>query len=51
MKTNFRRSKTNRSTLRRIDQIIRRGWRPGLRPSDFYRGSRRHRMEAGNHGA
>jgi hypothetical protein len=46
MKTNFRHSKTDRSTLRRIDLIIRRGWRPGLRPALFYRGNRRSRQGA-----
>ena len=47
MKSNFRRSKTGNSTIRRIDLIIRRGWKPGLRASDFYRGNRRTRRGAG----
>jgi len=46
MKTVFRRSKTDRSTLRRIEVIIRRSWRPGMLPSHFYRGNRRSRTEA-----
>jgi hypothetical protein len=47
MKSSQRFSKASGSTLRRIDQIIRRGWRPGLRPSDFYRGSARSRRGSG----
>ena len=47
MKTNFRRSKTDRSTLRRVDLLIRRGWQPGRKVSDYYRGNRRHRTGAG----
>jgi hypothetical protein len=46
MKSSRRRSKCDQSTLRRVDLIIRRGWKPGLRPSDFYRGSARNRREA-----
>jgi len=51
MKSALRFSKASRSTRRRVDLIIRRGWQPGLRPSDFYRGSRRPRVEAGHNGA
>ena len=52
MKSSRRRSKTNRSTLRRIEIIIRRGWFPGAgHVSEFYKSTRRswrNRTEAGN---
>ena len=54
MKSACRKSKANGSTKRRVETIIRRGWRPGLgRHSDFYRGrgNRLSRVEAGSHGA
>lgn len=46
-KSNLRKSKTDRSTLRRVERAVRAGWEPGLRPSDFYRGSARTRLGAG----
>ena len=46
MKSSQSFSRASGSTRRRIDLIIRRGWKPGLRPSDFYRGSSRNRREA-----
>ena len=41
MKSALRFSKASGSTHRRIERIIRNGWIPGLRPSDFYRGTSR----------
>jgi hypothetical protein len=45
-KSNIRKSKSDKSTLRKIERAIKNGWQPGLRPADFYRGSARNRREA-----
>jgi hypothetical protein len=42
-KSFLRKSKTNRSTLRRIEIAIRRGWHPGQRAADYYLSARRSR--------
>lgn len=47
MKSSLRFSKASRSTIRRVELVVRRGWHPGLQPADFYRGSARSRREAG----
>jgi hypothetical protein len=46
MKSSRRFSKASAGTRRRVEIILRNGWQPGLRPSDFYRGSARNRREA-----
>jgi hypothetical protein len=55
MKSSQRFSKASGSTRRRVEQVLRRGWKPGAgRVSDYYkstRRSRRNRTEAGNHGS
>ena len=46
-KSFLKKSKASNSTRRRVELVVRRGWRPGLPPQLFYRGSRRSRLEAG----
>ncbi len=47
VKSSLRFSKASGSTKRRAEEIIWRGWVPGLRPTLFYRGTRRSRVETG----
>jgi hypothetical protein len=45
MKSARRFSKASRSTHRKVEVAIRRGWRPGLKVSDVIK--RRHRQDGG----
>jgi len=41
MKSHHRRSAISKSTLRRVEICIRRGWQPGFPASGFYKGTRK----------
>ena len=48
MKTSLRESHGGRSTLRKIEAALRKGWRPGLgRVGDFARGKHRRQAAGG----